>query len=236
MAKLRPITRKEMYLAKAGGQSVTVPLPPITREEQFLKDIIDAIEAGGSSSDYAVDIDFGMNSQTFVVTAQLKNKDGDLIGTPKSVDIPLESTVVNGSYNNATKTLTLTLVSGQSINIPIGDIISGLQAEITAQNPLDADLVDDSNSTNKFVTASEKRVWNGKQNAIDSSHKLSSSLVDDTTATNKFVTTLEKQTWNGKQDALTFDTTPTQGSTNPVTSGGIYNVIGDINTVLEEVL
>lgn len=156
MAKLKPITRKEMYLAKAGGQNVSVPLPPITREEQFLKDIIDAIEAGGSSSDYAVDIEFGMNSQTFVVTAQLKNKDGDLIGTPKSVDIPLESTVVNGSYNNATKTLTLTLVSGQSINIPIGDIISGLQAEITAQNPLSADLVDDTNSTHKFVTAAEK--------------------------------------------------------------------------------
>lgn len=156
MAKLKPITRKEKYLAKAGGQNVTVPLPPITREEQFLKDIIDAIEAGGSSSDYAVDIDFGMNSQTFVVTAQLKNKDGDLIGTPKSVDIPLESTVVNGSYNNVTKTLTLTLVSGQSINIPIGDIISGLQAEITAQNPLNADLVDDANSTHKFVTAAEK--------------------------------------------------------------------------------
>lgn len=189
MAKLNPITRKEKYLAKAGGQNVAVPLPPITREEQFLKDIIDAIEAGSSSSDYAVDIDFSMNSQTFVVTAQLKNKDGDLIGTPKSVDIPLESTVVNGSYNNATKTLTLTLVSGQSINIPIGDIISGLQAEITAQNPLNADLVDDSNSTNKFVTTSEK------------------------------------QTWNGKQDTLTFDTTPTQNSTNPVTSGGIYTAL-----------
>lgn len=157
MAKLKPITRKEKYLAKAGGQDVNIPLPPITREEQFLKDIIDAIEAGGSSSDYAVDIDFAMSSQTFVITAQLKNKDGDLIGTPKSVDIPLESTVVNGSYNNATKTLTLTLVSGQSINIPIGDIISGLQAEITAQNPLNADLVDDTNSTHKFVTASEKR-------------------------------------------------------------------------------
>lgn len=36
----------------------------------------------------------------------------------------------------------------------------------------------------------------------------------------------------GKQDTLTFDTTPTQGSTNPVTSGGIYNVIGDIETLL----
>lgn len=166
MAKLNPITRKEKYLAKAGGQNVDVPLPPITREEQFLKDIIDAIEAGGSSSDYAVDIDFGMDSQTFVVTAQLKNKDGDLIGTPKSVDIPLESTVVNGSYNNTTKTLILTLVSGQSINIPIGDIINGLQAEITAQNPLNADFVDDTNSTHKFVTASEKRQISDNADAI----------------------------------------------------------------------
>jgi len=127
-----------------------------SRIEYLLLELKSVIEAGGSSSDYAVDIDFGMNSQTFVVTVQLKNKDGNLIGTPKSVDIPLESTVVNGSYNNATKTLTLTLVSGQSINIPIGDIISGLQAEITAQNPLNADLVDDTNSTHKFVTAAEK--------------------------------------------------------------------------------
>lgn len=35
-----------------------------------------------------------------------------------------------------------------------------------------------------------------------------------------------------KQDALTFDTTPTEGSNNPVTSGGIYAVIGNIETLL----
>lgn len=139
-----------------------------SRIEYLLLELKGVIEAGGSSSDYAVDIDFSMNSQTFVVTAQLKNKDGDLIGTPKSVDIPLESTVVNGSYNNTTKTLTLTLVSGQSINIPIGDLINGLQAEITAQNPLNADLVDDTNSTHKFVTASEKSQISNNADAIAS--------------------------------------------------------------------
>lgn len=31
---------------------------------------------------------------------------------------------------------------------------------------------------------------------------------------------------NGKQDALTFDSTPTSGSTKPVTSGGIYTALG----------
>lgn len=43
----------------------------------------------------------------------------------------------------------------------------------------------------------------------------------------------------GKQNTLTFDTTPTSGSTNPVTSGGIYTyintIVGDINTALDTI-
>lgn len=35
------------------------------------------------------------------------------------------------------------------------------------------------------------------------------------------VTTSDKATWNGKQNQLTFDTNPTTGSNNPVTSSGI---------------
>ena len=74
------------------------------------------------------------------------------------------------------------------------------------------------------------------QSKIDSSHKLSADLVDDTSTTNKFVDAEEKATWNAKQNALTFDTTPTESSTNPVTSGGIYTyvttIVGDIETIL----
>lgn len=33
-----------------------------------------------------------------------------------------------------------------------------------------------------------------------------------------------------------LDDTPTYGSTNPITSGAVYAVIGDINSVLESVL
>ena len=40
------------------------------------------------------------------------------------------------------------------------------QASITSSAKLGADLVDDSSSTNKFVTAANKTTWNGKQNAI----------------------------------------------------------------------
>jgi hypothetical protein len=65
----------------------------------------------------------------------------------------------------------------------------------------------------------------GLQAEINANNKLSSDLVDDTNATNQFVTSSEKTTWNGKQNALSFDSVPTDGSTNPVESNGIYDAL-----------
>lgn len=42
------------------------------------------------------------------------------------------------------------------------------------------------------------------------------------------VTEEEREAWNGKQNALTFDTAPTAGSTNPVTSGGVKAALDDL--------
>ena len=42
------------------------------------------------------------------------------------------------------------------------------------------------------------------------------------------VSSAEKTSWNNKQNALTFDTTPTEDSTNPVTSGGLYIAINSL--------
>lgn len=83
------------------------------------------------------------------------------------------------------------------------NLLAGKQGVIDSTHKLSADLVDDENSTNKFVTASDKQTWNGKQNAIDSSHKLSSDLVDDTNATNKFVTAAEKTSIGTSAEKLT---------------------------------
>lgn len=157
---------------------------PKSRIEYWLIKLKDAIEGGGSSTDYATSLSLSLNTITYVLTAQLLNKNGDPLGTAQTIDLPLESTVVGGSYNSQAKTLILTLVSGQTINIPIGDIISGLQTEITAQNPLSSDLIDDTNATHKFVTAAEK----------------------------------------------------TQIATNASDIADIQNTIGNINSVLEEVL
>lgn len=47
MEDLTAITRKEKYLAKAGGQDVELPLPPITRKEKYIKGIVDEGGGGG---------------------------------------------------------------------------------------------------------------------------------------------------------------------------------------------
>lgn len=44
----------------------------------------------------------------------------------------------------------------------------------------------------------------------------------------KHITAAERTAWNGKQNALTFDTVPTEGSTNPVTSGGVKAALDDL--------
>ena len=162
------------------------------------------VDALPDTTKYGASFTMSINSSTYVVTATLKDQDGNTLGTAQTIDLPLESVVVGGSYDSQTKKVILTLQSGSTIEFSVADLVSGLQSEISALNPLDADFVDDSNSTHKFVTAAEKTTWNGKQDAL-------------VVGTN-------------------LDNTPTQGSTNPITSGGVYSVIGDINSVIEGVL
>lgn len=118
------------------------------------------------STKYAANLSLTINSSTFVVTGQLKDQDGNNIGNSQTIDLPLESVVVNGSYDSVTKEVVLTLENGNTIRFSVADLVSGLQTEITSNNPLNADLVDDSTSTNKFVTSSDITTWNGKQDAL----------------------------------------------------------------------
>lgn len=106
-------------------------------------------------------IELSINSSTYVMTMNLKNAAGTVISTG-TVDLPLESVVVNGSYDSVNKKIVLTLQGGSTIDVPVGDLVSGLQSEITTTNKLSSDLVDDTNQTNKFVTTSEKTTWGNK--------------------------------------------------------------------------
>ena len=110
--------------------------------------------------------DLSINNTTYVITLQAKDVNGNNLGTAKTIDLPLESVVVSGSYNNTTKKVILTLKYGSTVDFSVADLISGLQSEITSTNKLSADLVDDTNTTHKFVSATDIVNWNNKQNAL----------------------------------------------------------------------
>ena len=115
-------------------------------------------------------IELSINSSTYVMTLNLKNSAGTIISTG-TIDLPLETMVVNASYDSTTKEIVLTLQSGSTVRFSVADLVSGLQSEITPSNKLSSDLVDDTNSINKFVTSTEKSTWNAKE---DSSYKVTS--------------------------------------------------------------
>ena len=123
------------------------------------------VSALPASTKYGYSFDLSIDSDTYVISLTMKDQNGTAIGTAQTIDLPLESVVVSGSYDNTNKKIVLTLQSGSTVDVPVGDLIDGLQTEITSTNKLSADLIKDG-TTNKIVTATEKSTWNGKQNAI----------------------------------------------------------------------
>lgn len=115
---------------------------------------------------YGYTISASIDTSTYVMTLTLKDQDGNTMGVPQEIDLPLETMVVSGRYDAATKKVILVLKNGNTIEFSVADLVSGLQPEITSQNKLSADLVDDTQATHKFVSASEKTTWSAKQDAI----------------------------------------------------------------------
>lgn len=85
-------------------------------------EVADKSWVGGN---YANDLTVSLNSSTFVITFTLKNSNGATLKT-QSIDLPLESVVVSGEYDEDNKQIVLTLQNGNTVNIPLGDLISGL--------------------------------------------------------------------------------------------------------------
>lgn len=105
---------------------------------------------------YAANLDLSINSSTYVITAQLKDQDWNNLWTQRTIDLPLESVVVDWEYDAENKKIILTLENGNKIEFSVADLVSWLQTEITVDNKLDADLVDDATASHKFVTSTEK--------------------------------------------------------------------------------
>lgn len=108
------------------------------------------------------------------------------IGTTSTLNPGSQATVYNsGTDSNAVLNFgipkgekgdtgpmpTIAQTTGQAIDQVMSqkattDALNTKQATISSSNKLSADLVDDTSTTNKFVTASDITNWNGKQDAL----------------------------------------------------------------------
>lgn len=136
----------------ATGTTINITVPVDAEDVDALPD----------TTKYGASLALSIDSSTYVVTATLKDQDGNTLGTAQTIDLPLETVVVGGSYDDTTKKVILTLKNGNTIDFSVADLVAGLQTEITSTNKLDADLVDDTTSAHKFVTAADKAAWNAK--------------------------------------------------------------------------
>jgi len=131
-------------------------------------------------------IAISIDSSTYVVTIGLKNSAGTIISSG-TIDLPLESVVVDGRYDNTTKSLILVLDNGNEVTIPIGDLVSGLVP--TNRTIAGVDLVDN-------ITKQELQNaldWSNKENVSNKVTSITSSSTNTQYPSAKAVYTLNAQ-------------------------------------------
>lgn len=117
-------------------------------------------------------------TSTHILSLQMN---GQPLGAP--IDLPLESTVVGGRYDAATKDLILILQNGDEINIPLDDIIQGLVNESQIVQQIDSDTVGASNipSTRAVSDFVQREVNNADEGLREEINSALNSLTFDGT-------------------------------------------------------
>lgn len=129
---------------------------------------------------YAHTIVITANSSTYQYTFSLLDVQGNTLNS-QVIDLPLESVVVGGEYDGTNKAIILTLDNGQEIEIPVADLVEGLQPTINEDNPLSSDYVDDYDSEyNKFVSPAEKAQITANKNDIADVREIAVDALDRT--------------------------------------------------------
>lgn len=81
-------------------------------------------------------LDLTIDSKTYIMTLKLKDKDDNVLSTG-SVDLPIESMIINVTYDNDNEKLTFTLQNGSVIDVPLDSLISGLVNETDLKDTLE---------------------------------------------------------------------------------------------------
>ena len=134
---------------------------------------------------YAKSLEVSINQSTYIATFNLKDADGNIIST-QTLDFPIESMVVSGSYDSQTKSIILTLQNGNTTSIPVGDLVDGL----VSNTQLTVILGDYYTKTQVYNKTEMDGLLNGKASALDLVHLTNRvGVLEDNSAFQKDTTT-----------------------------------------------
>ena len=144
--------------ANAESAAVRAEAAADRAEEIIGSDYATTAEAAGS-------LNGSLNTTTYVMKLNLVSVSGKTLSTV-TFDLPVESMVVGGSYDPVNKQIVLTLQSGETVDIPVGDLVSGLaseaslNAEITARKNADKSLQNNITTVQVDLTSFKTQVAN----------------------------------------------------------------------------
>lgn len=164
---IRNLTDVFLCVAQAGGMMPATVKWVRLVEDSYSKDEIDDILL-----DFGNNISCSIDPLTYVCTFQLKN--GDSVVSSASIDLPLETMVLDVDYDSQTKELVITLKNGTVRRVDVSAIVSGLvtvsdfedaisdiedaldekEDKISASHKVNVDFLDDSSSSKKLVPTS----------------------------------------------------------------------------------
>lgn len=92
-------------------------------------------------------------------TYQIKFYNGNGVQVGNTIDLPIESVVVNGTYDSTNKQIILTLANGNTITISVSDLVSGLIPT--------SDIADNLTTNDSTKVLSAKQGYNLNNNKVD---------------------------------------------------------------------
>lgn len=171
------ITPKQL---KTGLATVEGKIPDVS---DFITKDVNNLTNYTVSAGVGTSIELSIDTSTYVLTAKLKNADGDALGEAQTVDLPLETMVVDADYNSSTKEIVLTLENGNTTKFSVADLVSGLvpdtrkvagkalSADITLAS---SDLTDGSSLAKKTDIPEIPTVGNGNVKIIQNDEEVGS--------------------------------------------------------------
>lgn len=188
------------------------------------------VNALPDSTKYAKSFDISINNTTYVMSFTLKDQDGTTLKTD-SIDLPIESMVVNGEYDADNKKIVLTLQSGSTIKFSVADLISGLQPTITAGTGLSksgATL----NHSNAITAATKGSATAIPQITYDAQGHITG--VTEKTVYPPTTAGSSNQYWrsdgSGAGSWTTPSSSPSSGSNTLISSGAVYTALQNYET------